>query len=365
MSIISLYEKSKNLYFVGGIVRDELLGKKSPDVDLTYVGNAVEFAKGLDFEITQTNEEFGSVHLKIENKTFDITSTRTEIYPKKGHLPVVEKIGCSLKEDLIRRDFTVNAIAKNCKTGEIVDFVGGLEDLKNKKLRILHEESFVDDPTRIVRGLKFAVRFGFELEERTKKLQDEYLQNVNYDMSFKRLKDELIDAFNLNRQEVLDKFIEQKIYKLLSKNEYNSYLCNVEDFVSPYVDELNYTWLVYLSGFDLSNLTLTKKELTIIENYKKLAEKTFDNEFEKYLAFSSLDVETLLIYGLLRDKESVKKYLDKYRYVKLSISGDDLIKIGMTPSKKISEVLTAVMLYKYANPTISQVEELAIAKKYM
>lgn len=68
----------------------------------------------------------------------------------------------------MRRDFTINALAKSVTTGEIVDYVSGLEDLKNKKLRVLHDESFIDDPTRIIRGLKFATRFGFELEEHTK-----------------------------------------------------------------------------------------------------------------------------------------------------------------------------------------------------
>lgn len=365
MSIISLYEKSENLFFVGGIVRDELLGKTSPDIDLTFVGNAIDFAKNLDFEILQTNEEFGSIHLKIDDKTIDITSTRTEKYPKKGHLPVVDKIGCALKDDLIRRDFTVNAIAKNCKSGEIVDYVGGIEDLKNKKLRIFHDESFIDDPTRIIRGLKFAVRFGFELEEHTKKLQEEYLKNVNYDMSFKRLKDELKDAFNLNRQEVLDKFIEQKMYKLLSDSSFSPYLCEVESFIKPYIEELNHVWLVYLGGFDLNNIPFTKKEAKIIENSKKLLNSEFKNDFEKLKMFNSVDLESVLIYGLIKDIETIKKYLEFYRNVKLSISGEDLIKIGFEPSKKISEVLEAVMQYKYENPEINHAEELAIAKKFM
>lgn len=99
-----------------------------------------------------------------------------------------KNIGCDLKEDILRRDFTVNALAKSTSTGEIIDYVGGLADLKTKTLRVLHDGSFIDDPTRIIRGLKFAVRFGFELEPHTKFLQDEYLKNVNYDMSYKRLK---------------------------------------------------------------------------------------------------------------------------------------------------------------------------------
>ena len=77
MGIISLYEKSDKLFFVGGIVRDELLGIKSNDIDLTYIGNAIDFVKNLDYEIIQADEKFGAIHIKVDDLTVDITSTRT------------------------------------------------------------------------------------------------------------------------------------------------------------------------------------------------------------------------------------------------------------------------------------------------
>ena len=204
MGIINLQDK--NLFYIGGVVRDELLGKKSFDIDLTYQGNAIKYAETIpDAEILQINEPFGTVRIKLNNQEIDIASTRDETYPQKGHLPHVENIGCSLKDDILRRDFTVNALAKSTLTGEIIDYTGGLEDLKNKKLKVLHSQSFIDDPTRIVRGLKFAIRFDFELDEHTKKLQDEYLKNINYDMSYKRLKKELVETFNLNSQKAFEK----------------------------------------------------------------------------------------------------------------------------------------------------------------
>ena len=361
MSIISLYEKSEKLFFVGGVVRDEILGIKSQDIDLTFVGNAIEFAKTLDFEITQINEEFGSVHIKIDNNTIDITSTRTETYPKKGHLPIVNQIGCTLKEDVSRRDFTINAIAKNCKTGKIVDYVGGNEDIKNKKLRILHDKSFIDDPTRIIRGLKFSVRLGFELEENTKKLQDEYLNSVNYDMSFKRLKDEIKDTFNINKQAILDKFTEQKIYRLLSNKRYNKYICNVEEFIKPYIKEIKYLWLVYLGGFDLSNLPLTKKEAKIIDDFNTM--KNFHG-FELYKQFKNSNIESVLIYGLIIDNETASKYLRDLRKIKLNIDGKTLIENGFKQSKNISETLDYVMKIKLTQPDLTCQEELEIAKNY-
>ena len=367
MSIISLYEKSDKLFFVGGVVRDEILGKTSPDIDLTYVGNAIEFANTLNFgEILQINEEFGSVHLKIEDKTIDITSTRIEEYPEKGQLPVVTKIGCSLQDDVKRRDFTVNAIAKNCKTGEIVDFVDGRKDLNEKKLRILHKNSFIDDPTRIIRGLKFAVRFEFELEEQTKKYQEEYLKNVDYNMSFKRLKDELIDAFNLDTQIVYDKFVNEKMYKLLSESEdFSENLCNIEEFIKPYKNEISNTWLIYLAGFDLKNLPLTKNEIKILEGYKNLLDKDFTSDFDIYKNFSNMPIESIIIYGVYNNLELVKKYLNDLRRINILITGKDLIELGYKPSKSIAKALEAVLRVKLKFPDIDKTKELEIARENM
>ena len=113
--------KDKNLYYVGGIVRDEILGIKNFDTDYCYEGNAIEFAQNLGLNIVKENPNFGTVRVLLNDEEIDIASTRTEIYPKVGHLPKVKNIGCSLYEDLKRRDFTINAMAKRTTDGEIVD----------------------------------------------------------------------------------------------------------------------------------------------------------------------------------------------------------------------------------------------------
>ena len=132
MDIININDNSNKLFFIGGIVRDELLGKTPFDIDITYVGNAIEYCSKFG-KVIQENPDFGTVRVKIDDKEVDFASTRSESYPHKGHLPVIEKIGCSLKEDVMRRDFTVNALAKSTLTGEIIDYTGGLEDIKNKR----------------------------------------------------------------------------------------------------------------------------------------------------------------------------------------------------------------------------------------
>ncbi|MCQ2754804.1 MAG: hypothetical protein MJ231_07130 [bacterium] len=253
----------KNLYLVGGVVRDEILGVESFDTDYCYEGNAIEFAQGLN--IIKTNPDFGTVRVKIMDEEIDIASTRIETYPKAGHLPIITAIGCSLKEDLIRRDFTINAMAKNTLTNEIFDYYNGKEDIKNKKLRVLHNNSFIDDPTRIIRGLKFAVRFGFTLENDTKILQDKYLENINYDMSFHRLKKELKETFNLKNNAAYEIFVEQNIYKLLGENQPSKgfLLKNI-----PLNNNVKEPWLNYLAPFNLENISLSKAEQNELMSYR-------------------------------------------------------------------------------------------------
>lgn len=277
--------KNNNLYYVGGYVRDKILGIQSKDIDYCYEGDALEFASSNNLDVVKSNNELRTVRVKTDGCELDIASTRCEVYDKKGHLPKLLKYGCPLQEDLLRRDFTINAMAIRTTDNEIIDFYNGQNDIENKLLRILHDNSFIDDPTRIVRGLKFSVRFGFMLEEHTKMLQDEYLSNINYDMSYFRLKKELVDAFSLNKKEVYEKFVSQKIYKLLGKNQsvpsVNPSL--IESMVNEYPSK--YSWLVYLGLFDLSNLPLNRHEKKIIEWTERLKTQTPTNNtpFESIL----------------------------------------------------------------------------------
>lgn len=361
MDIINMNDK---LFYVGGIVRDELLKGESLDIDIVYEGNAIEFVQSVkNIEILQVNEPFATVRIKINGKEVDLASTRSESYPKKGHLPSVENIGCALKTDMIRRDFTVNALAKNIQSGQIIDYVGGLKDLKNKKLRVLHDESFIDDPTRIVRGLKFSVRLGFELEEHTFFLQEEYLKNVNYDMSYKRLKDELISTFNLNSQKAFDKFIEQRIYRLFTEKDYQRK--EVETIVLKYIEKVENVWLIYLGAMDLSRFDLTKDEKKILDDYKKITLNSPKTDYEIYKMFSDMKIESLLIYAVNNDKESVFKYLDSLRKVKLKITGEDIVKMGLPQSKKVGEILENVLAEKILNPQINYEDEINLVRKYL
>lgn len=406
MNIININDTSNKLFYIGGVVRDELLDKQSIDIDITYVGNAIEYCSKFG-EVIQINPDFGTVRVKIpssphreiadfvpftgsghnvpeelNNVIVDFASTRSETYPKKGHLPVVEKIGCSLKEDVLRRDFTINALAKSITTGEIVDYVGGLKDLKNKKLRVLHDNSFIDDPTRIIRGLKFAMRFNFELEEHTKKLQDEYLKNINYDMSYKRIKKELIETFNAplsnitkeyKKQRTFEKFINDKIYKLVTPNDVEIPSINIEELIEKYCLDMDchvantprndeHIWLIYVGVLkDLSRLPLTKIEQKLLDD---VPQNILNSDFELYKTFENAKIETILLYAILKDQKGAKHYLDNLRNIKISINGKDLQNLGISPSPQYQEIFDEVLKAKLQNPKMTKEDELKIAKSY-
>ena len=388
MEIINIKDTSNKLFYIGGVVRDELLGRKSFDIDITYVGNAIEYC-GRFGEVIQENPAFGTVRVKLlplirPSGTFsrigekdevivDFASTRSESYPRKGHLPVVDKIGCSLREDVMRRDFTINSLAKSVTTGEIIDYTGGLEDLKNKKLRVLHDESFIDDPTRIIRGLKFSVRFGFDLDEHTRKLQEDYLENINYDMSYKRVKKELIETFNPRYsassafqapspaiggkgmyQLAFEKFINEKIYKLVSPNEVEMPSVNIEQLVNDYRPEN--VWLIYVGVLeDLSRLPLTKIEQKILDDVPK---EKLNGDFELYKAFENARLESVLLYGILKDEAGARHYLDDLRKIKISITGDDLQKLGIKPSPEYQRIFDEILKQKLKNPNMTKEDEI-------
>lgn len=434
MNIINLYEKynsyfnddlkaifeqcskiaSKNnfkLYLIGGIVRDLLLGNESLDIDITVEGDAIEFAHILEKEIgakiSSVHESFGTVKIDINGQKIDLASTRSESYPKAGHLPHIDKVGCQLKEDVIRRDFTINALALSLNQenfADLIDYTEGFDDLKAKKIKILHDKSFIDDPTRIIRALKYATRLGFEINERTLKLQQEYLQNINYDMCYKRVKQEIKKTFEQNsqrsilknsdflekssfsecdlrkvrsnnggerrrfcfdtRQEAFEKFIEQKIYKLITKKEIKTPKINIEKLINKYPPK--HTWLVYFGVLAVElNLELspTKYEKEVIEGAKSLLNQKFKNDFELYKAFSPQKLEALLILAVLGKEKEVCHYLDNLAKIKLHISGDDLIKLGFKPSKKFSEVFNYVLREKLKTPNMTKLEEIELAKK--
>ncbi len=153
-------------YLVGGTVRDLLLGRERADIDVAVEGGGVEELARRLGGTARVHERFATAIVRTDDLEVDLAATRSETYARPGALPEVAHAG--LPEDLARRDFTVNAMAVPLNAEpELIDPHGGLSDLGRGELRILHDGSFVDDPTRALRAARYAARYGFALEPAT------------------------------------------------------------------------------------------------------------------------------------------------------------------------------------------------------
>ncbi|MBI5713992.1 MAG: CCA tRNA nucleotidyltransferase, partial [Chloroflexi bacterium] len=171
-------ELNDSLFIVGGFVRDLILGTPSMDFDLVVEGDGIKLAKKLAAQHggkVTAHSQFGTAKWKLPSTfplpTLDFVTARSEFYPHPSALPEVER--GSIKLDLHRRDFTINTLALRLDKdsfGDLLDFWGGEKDLRDGLIRVLHSISFVDDPTRILRAVRFEQRFNFKIEPRTLEL---------------------------------------------------------------------------------------------------------------------------------------------------------------------------------------------------
>lgn len=194
-------DRGQALYLVGGAVRDLLLGRINIDLDLVVEGDALELAHYLSEKLEAkiiAHDRFGTAKLISGGFYLDLVTARSESYERPGALPSV-KPG-SLQDDLRRRDFTINAMALGLSPsnlGNLIDPFGGRADLENRLLRILHEQSFIDDATRLFRAIRYEHRLKFNLEKRTEELARRdmpYLDTISGDRLRREL--ELILAEN-------------------------------------------------------------------------------------------------------------------------------------------------------------------------
>jgi tRNA nucleotidyltransferase (CCA-adding enzyme) len=185
-------------WLVGGAVRDLLLGATSVDLDIAIEGDARDVARAVAARLggaAVEHERFGTATVKAEGLTVDLASTRRETYAQPGALPDVE--AAPLDDDLARRDFTINAMAASLardRLGEVRDPHGGRADLEAGVIRVLHPGSFIDDPTRLLRAVRYESRLGFRMDPETERLAREAIAaGAPSTVSGARIRDELLD----------------------------------------------------------------------------------------------------------------------------------------------------------------------------
>jgi tRNA nucleotidyltransferase (CCA-adding enzyme) len=389
-------------YLVGGFPRDLILGLKDWDLDITVEGNGIKFAENLARKSGAgliRHERFGTATLILDHHLkVDIATTRKEIYPHHASLPVVSP-GC-LRGDLLRRDFTINAMAVSISDGvgqKLIDLFGGESDLASGKIRVLHDLSFKDDPTRILRAIRFKERYKFKIEPSTLRLlkeaiKDGLLEKVNPH----RMRDELVLMFKekdpsaqLRQLYALGGlyFISNKLKP--NKRTYDLFK-SVNQEVSWFMRNIPLhkqfdVWLIYLAALlkqlslsqvrrIIRSLGLSKQEENKIVSCCKINQKLIarlkNRQIKPAQVFALLEPLSYEAIILLRSisqdsvfKKHIADFLKVYNVVRLSISGDDLYDLGVLPGPRYQKILSMVMTAKLNGKAGNRQQELDLVRK--
>ena len=391
-AIAALSEGYEGVYLVGGTVRDILLGERSFDVDIAVEGDAIELAKALADALegrVRPHDKFGTaVVLYGDDGRIDVVTTRTEFYDAPAALPTVEH--ATIREDLFRRDFTINAMAVSLKgddLGRLVDPFGGRADLDAGVIRVLHNLSFIDDPTRIFRAIRYENRYGFRMDEHTAGLARGCIDmGLVGDLSSARLRDELVAL--LEEGDVRHSIL--RLAELGADKAIHPHLAADEEAVRLFdrLMELRESYEVDAPAWRLGLLALARR-LPPDELYDWLARlKVRRRDAERIAAAITVAprlVERLRERGadpaevvalaepyapdapLLAlahaDVPALENYFRRLRDVRLEITGNDVADLGLAESPRVGEVLAEIRRRKLNGELDGRESELEAARE--
>lgn len=374
------------IYMVGGAVRDLLLNKVNLDFDFV-LSDAIKFGTLLQKEVKGKYRFYGdtkTLHVSIGGLDFDFATARREYYKENSLVPVVER--ASLKEDLGRRDFTINAIAINIhksRFGEVVDFYGGYSDLARKKVRVLNNMSFIEDPSRILRAIKYMIKLQFSLSEDTEYLLKKAVElNVLRSKRSQRIIEELMELFEgedaLEAVKVMAKYgIVQNIFGQKQVTQrFLSRLANSKKLHEKYLpgEEYKYTLLFILldeAKKEQAEVVLNYLSFrqSVIRNFIKSKEiiarfiREFNNKSKDELFFMLNEAEDYALVAALtkvhsRKRKTIEEFLTAGRNVKPQLTGKDLISMGFKEGPIFKRIFDELIRRKYLGELRSKEEEI-------
>ena len=390
-AVAAVSEPFEGVYLVGGTVRDILLGERSFDVDIAVEGDAIALAQALADALggrVRAHRKFGTaVVIYGDDERVDVVTARTEFYDAPAALPTVEH--ASIREDLFRRDFTINAMAvslKGADLGRLVDPFGGRRDLEGRTIRVLHNLSFIDDPTRIFRAIRYENRYSFQMDEHTLRLARGCIEmGLVGDLSSARLRDEL-EA--LLEEEELEHTIlrlaelgaDKAIHPhLAADDEAVSLLRRLTELRDRYGLEVP-SWRLGLAVlarrlppdevYDwLQRLKVRRRDAEriaaavtvgprLVERLEKGAEPA------EVVALAEPYAPDAPLFALgLADLEPLDAYFRRLRDVRLEVSGADLAELGLSESPRVGEVLAELRRRKLNGELDGRESELAAARE--
>jgi tRNA nucleotidyltransferase (CCA-adding enzyme) len=368
-----------NAYLVGGTIRDVLLGKKpGRDMDLTVEGDGLAFAQSFADNLGASYkgfEKFRTARIFLKNSfRIDVASARAEQYPEPGMLPIVEL--AAINQDLYRRDFTVNAMAVRInkdRFGELLDPFGGENDLKTGTLRVLHDRSFIDDPTRLLRFIRFQSRFGFKPDTNTMELFNaDVLAGVFDAVSGERLREELVlilkekiscaamralsesgalaalapgirrvkaAAQALQRIEAEEKTITNYGADPLKLKLAAVLAATGDKYAGEFLNKFKFANDWKIAVFGIRRACLRLKALG-----KKLLPGMVHEQLEGVRSDALAYLEIVMAGKTAR--ENIRQYRAALKTVKLSITGKTLIEMGIKPGKICGAILKSILVAK-------------------
>jgi len=384
-------KQGKFLYLAGGEVRDFLLKRPSYDVDLVIEGSATDFLEELKkkfvFEVLFSSP-FLTYKILLPQTGFevDLVTARGEVYEDVAALPKVYQ--ATFKEDVLRRDFTINALIYGLSPPYpemIVDLVSGISDLERSLLRPLHLRSFVDDPTRVFRGIRYKVRFELNYADEFYQALSQAIEAQAFlKLSASRLRNELLLFVKREGLSVLPSLLsechgfelfphsglEVDVGKL---GEGIKTLKEFEEVTSP--REVEDAFLLILAGFKRENLKRLFFADSVIDRLVKLYEE-FRTKLqsvltlpliERVLRFDKIDKATLIALSIYLPelKEEIKRYLFVYSKVYPELKGEDLKELGIEPGKQLGEILKKLREEKLEGRLKTKDEEIAFVKSLL
>jgi tRNA nucleotidyltransferase (CCA-adding enzyme) len=370
-------------FLVGGAVRDLLLDLESIDIDMAMEGDARAAARELAARLGGTchpHERFGTATVRAPDLHVDMATTRTERYPSPGALPEVE--AAPLDQDLVRRDFTINAMAvalTGDELGHLVDPHGGVTDLEARQVRVLHDASFSDDPTRLIRALRYEARLAFRMDADTEGLAREAIKAEALDtVSGVRKRDELLRllaevemaaAVARMSELALDRALHPALRAdaelvagaALAAGEMaaDRVLTALAALVQPAAWELE-DWV--------DSLQLTRGERDRVLRAARVAEtllaplrrRPAPRELYDLLIYEPPESLALAL-ALGAPAEPVLEFVRDLRTVQLEVTGDELIAAGVPQSPAIGRALAETLRLKLEGSVSGRDEELETA----
>ena len=388
-------------YLVGGIVRDLILRVANLDIDIVVEGDGITFGGMLVKKLggrMKTHQKFGTaVVILPDGLKLDIATARLEYYESPAAMPTVEL--SSIKKDLYRRDFTINTLAVRLnkkRYGELLDFFGGLRDIKEKNIRILHNLSFVEDPTRVFRALRFEQRLDFHLSKHTENLVKTAVNMKLFNkLTGERIYAELLLMFSeAEPLKVLRRMKELDLLRFIHPNlkataEAERLFVDIGEtlawFRLLYLEVKSEKWFVYFLGF-LDRLNdgaagETLERLAVPPRIRKRVREARDQyrdvmyELYKrpklspsrvYDLLQPLEIDTILLMMAKARRESAKKHISLYlthlRDVTVTLTGDDLIRMGIPPGPRYKKILTGLLDAKLDGAVKNREEEIEYVK---